>query len=176
MSDTKQQLSNKLKDITDIKHDAYLDIFYYVIVVGVMSFFVYIILSDLYKILKLHSIQSNDSKQMFESKSKAKILKDDNDYEIDFNEGMNKNKELLDGLSKANMAVYNNFNDLVKFKAENHLDNLEIDVNENNINSKNDDWNYPVKRKDSSFWSMIFEKPKHYSLVNNSDSAFISAV
>ena len=44
MSDTKQQLSNKLKDITDIKHDAYLDIFYYVIVVGVMSFFVYIIL------------------------------------------------------------------------------------------------------------------------------------
>ena len=176
MSDVQQKLQKKLKEITDIKQDAYLDIFYYIIVVGVMSFFVYIILSDLYKILKLHSIQSNDSKKMFESKSKAKILNDDNEYEIDFNEGMNKNKKLLDGLTKANMAVYNKFNNLIQFKAENHLDNLEIDVNENNISSKNDDWNYPVKRKDSSFWSMIFEKPKHYSLVNNSDSTFISAV
>lgn len=176
MSDSQQKLLKKLNEISDIKQDAYLDIFYYIIVVGVMSFFVYIILSDLYKILKLHSIQSNDSKKMFESKSKAKILNDDNEYEIDFNEGMNKNKELLDGLTKANMAVYNKFNNLIQFKTENHLDNLEIDVNENNINSKNDDWNYPVKRKDSSFWSMIFEKPKHYSLVNNSDSAFISAV
>jgi hypothetical protein len=176
MSDAQQKLLKKLNEISDIKQDAYLDIFYYIIVVGIMSFFVYIILSDLYKILKLHSIQSNDSKKMFESKSKAKILNDDNEYEIDFNEGMNKNKELLDGLTKANMAVYNKFNNLIQFKAENHLDNLEIDVNENNINSKNDDWNYPVKRKDSSFWSMIFEKPKHYSLVNNSDSAFISAV
>lgn len=176
MSDVQQKLHNKLKEITDIKQDAYLDIFYYIIVVGIMCFFVYIILSDLYKILKLHSIQSNDSKKMFESKSKAKILNDDNEYEIDFNESMNKNKELLDGLTKANTAVYNKFNNLVQFKAENHLDSLDIDVNENNISSKNDDWNYPVKRKDSSFWNMIFEKPKHYSLVNNSDSAFISAV
>ena len=129
MSDVQQKLQKKLKEITDIKQDAYLDIFYYIIVVGVMSFFVYIILSDLYKILKLHSIQSNDSKKMFESKSKAKILNDDNEYEIDFNEGMNKNKELLDGLTKANMAVYNKFNNLIQFKAENHLDNLELDVN-----------------------------------------------
>lgn len=175
MSD-KEKLLNKVNEISSIKQDAYLDIFNYMVVVGVMSFFVYIILSDLYKILKLHTVQSNDSKQMFASKSKAKILNDNNEYEIDFSEGMNKNKELLDGLTKANMAVYNKFDNLIKFKAENHLDTLEVDVNENNINSKNDDWNYPVKRKNTSFWSMIFEKPKHYSLVNNSDSAFISSV
>ena len=50
MSDVQQKLQKKLKEITDIKQDAYLDIFYYIIVVGVMSFFVYIILSDLYKL------------------------------------------------------------------------------------------------------------------------------
>ena len=180
MGGTKYDIVKKLNELDEIKQDAYLDIFYYMIVVGVMCFFIYIILSDLYKVIKLHSIQNEDSLQMFKStspkSSKSKMYNDDNDFEIDFMDEVNRNKQIIDSLSKSQMSIYNGMKDMIDFKKENNLDGLEINVDENNISDKHDNWNYPIKRKDTNFWNMIFEQPKHYSMVNNSGGEYISSM
>jgi hypothetical protein len=65
------KLNKKLGEIGAIKNDVYMDMFYYIVIVGIMCFFVYIILLDLYTVVKLHSIQNQDSKS---SQSKYNIF------------------------------------------------------------------------------------------------------
>ena len=150
------------------------------IIVGVMCFFIYIILADLYKVLKLHSLQNEDSLQMFSPKKSSKrpgVYNDDNDFELDFSvTETNRSKDILVGLNKAQTSLYNNLDGLRTFIAENNLKEVEIDVSEKNINSENDDWDYPTKRRDSSFWNMIFDKPRHHSIVNNGGAAYMSTI
>jgi hypothetical protein len=165
------KLNKKLGEIGAIKNDVYMDMFYYIIIVGIMCFFVYIILSDLYTVVKLHSVQNQDSKS---SQSKYNIFEDNNTYDNDNDNDKNSSMYILQSLNNQDDNINKEFEDLLLFKNENKLDaTLYTDASVKSISSDFDDYKYPKRRNESNFFSMLFERPKHASLVNKAGGAFI---
>ena len=176
---SKLKLQKKLNDVDNVVSNIYFDFFYYFIIVGIMMFFLYIILRDLYKTLKLYDIQNEDTKRTsFRKNANASIYQDDNEYAIDDNTNININSYIQDGFSRRNKTFFGEFEKLLKFKAENHLDDTNHvgDINTNSIHPKFDNYEYTTKKKNSSYWNMLFEKPKHHSLVNNSEGGFFEFI
>lgn len=174
ISNTKQKLQNKLNEINDITTNVYYDILYYIIIVSIMFFFLYVILSDLYKTLKIYESQNEDTKRMSFRKSKN-VNDDDNEYPDNNINTKNTNAFVRDGIDKRNSIIFDEMEKLIKFKAENNLDkDFKADIDISTLQSEKDDYLYPNKKKDSSFWNMLFEKPKHYSMVNDSQGGYFN--
>lgn len=159
------KLNKKLAEYAMIKSDVYMDMFYYIIIVGIMSFFVYVILHDLYLVVKLHSIQDKDSKS---SQSKYNLFEDNYEYDSTNEKALNSSMYILQSLDLNNANIQKEFDKLSTFKNENRLDStIYNNSSVQNISSKFDDYTYP-KKKESNFFLSMFEKPKYKPIVNNS--------
>lgn len=179
IQESRKKLQKKLNDVDEIVSNIYFDFFYYFIIIGIMMFFLYIILGDLYKTLKLYNVQNEDTKRTsFRKNSKKSIYQDDNEYIRDDDISINVNSYIQDGFSRRNKSFMDEFDKLLNFKVENKIDDKihTGDINTTSIYSKFDDYEYSSKKKNSSFWNMLFEKPKHHSLVNNSEGGFFEFI
>jgi hypothetical protein len=62
---------------------------------------------------------------------------------------------------------------LNNFKKENNIDDTiynSIDIK--NVSAVHDNYEYVKNKRETSFWDMLFQKPKHYGMVNNSQGGF----
>lgn len=165
-----KRLEEKFNEVSNIKGEYYANITFYVIITGLMLFFVYILLSNLYSILNLHSMLNSDSKRRTYRRNKLNALYSDNNIYNDdsyITNKLNYNEYILEKLNKQNTNVKNHFQELLEFKRRYDIDDsLSTSVTTDNLVNKNDDYEYVNTRKNTPFWDMLFTPPKHYELVN----------
>lgn len=165
-----KRLEEKFNDVSNIKGEYYANITFYVIITGIMLFFVYILLSNLYSILNLHSMLNSDSKRRTYRRNKLNALYSDNNIYNDdsyITDKLNYNEYIVEKLNKQNTNVKNHFQELLEFKRRYDIDDsLSTSITTDNLANKNDDYEYANTRKNTPFWDMLFAPPKHYELVN----------
>ena len=168
--DIYNKLRTKFNNISNIKSEQYANLTFYVIIIGMMLFFIYILLSNLYSILKLHASLNNDSKRRSYRRNRLNVLYTDNntfDDDVSFMEKSNYNEYIVEKLNKQNTNVRNHFNELLEFKRRYDIDDtLEAGVSTDNLVNTYDNYEYTNTKKNTSFWDMLFAPPKHYELVN----------
>ena len=177
IADVREKLMDKIDSITKIKNDGYIDIIFYVFIVGIMGFFLYIILNDIYRTLKFHEQQNDDSKRTSYGKnSKSLLLLDDNNYD-DGNVSVNNNESIKSSLDFKQRELETEFQDIREFKSKNKLDNnLYTSIDTKVINRENDNYDYPKEKNKTGFWNLMFSKPKYHSITNNADGGFFEFI
>ena len=105
MSETKvdgnkiyNKLTTKFNNISNIKSEQYANLTFYVIIIGMMLFFIYILLSNLYSILKVHASLNDDSKRRSYRRNRLNVLYTDNntfDDDVSFMEKSNYNEYIV---------------------------------------------------------------------------------
>jgi hypothetical protein len=172
----RMRLMKKLDDVKDIVSDAYTDILYYAVITTIMGFFVYIILTDIHKTLNMHYIQKDETKGETVAKKKKNdpIYADNYIYTTD-NPFItqNNNQYIKNELRKRNTKLEYSLDKLNNFKKENNIDDTiynSIDIK--NVSAVHDNYEYVKNKRETSFWDMLFQKPKHYGMVNNSQGGF----
>ena len=156
------KLTKRLNEIGNIRRQTYTRIFYYIVIVLAMIFFAYVILRDVYRVLTLY--YSNNP-----SVGTAKVAADDddNEYPADGDNARSISRQVLNGLDVANTNIETTFKPLVDFRERNNL-RKTLFTRANNHTLGNEDDTYVYDGKDgASFWSMLFEKPGYYSIVNS---------
>lgn len=177
ITNIREKLMDKIDSIAQIKSDGYIDMIYYFVIVGIMCFFIYIILNDIYNTLKFHKQQNEDSKRRsYGVNSNSGRLLDDNEYD-DSHQSINNNKNIESSLDFNQRELEAEFEDLRNFKFKNKLDNnLYTSIDTKVINRENDNYEYPKEKNNTSFWNLMFEKPKYHSITNNTDGGFFEFI
>jgi hypothetical protein len=145
-----------------------LDMFTFGIVLAIMSFFIFIILKDLYFTLKLH--YSNNVLPKFKidiSKDwMSSSVNDVNNFKTNDIRNNTLSESIKYMLKEKDKVLQNEFKNIQKLKSANKLDasmNSIIDVN--TLSYEDDEYEYE-RKKSTNFVSMLFQKPKHYRLNN----------
>jgi hypothetical protein len=145
-----------------------LDMFTFGIVLAIMSFFIFIILKDLYFTLKLH--YSNNVLPKFKidiSKDwMSSSVNDVNNFKTNDIRNNTLSESIKYMLKEKDKVLQNEFKNIQKLKSANKLDasmNSIIDVN--TLSYEDDEYEYE-RKKNTNFVSMLFQKPKHYRLNN----------
>jgi hypothetical protein len=176
INDVREKINKKVEDIANIEANTYVDLIFYILIVGIMCFFLYIIIDDLYKTLKFYYKQNDDSQQTSYRKSKATHI-DDNEYQFDFESSVNSNKFIKDNLEKGNRVLNSDLHELKQFKKKNKIDhNTYASIDTKTINHLNDNYVYNDNKNVTSFWNTMFKKPKYPSVTNNSSGGFFEFV
>nr|QOI90394.1 hypothetical protein HWQ62_00257 [Pyramimonas orientalis virus] len=174
---TKKKLLDKTTKIQEIANSSYIDIIYYLFTVGIMCFFLYVILSDIYKTIQYYNYQNADS-QRISYKKNDKTNVDNNDYTTEDDAIFtNSNEFIKSSLNKHNNTLDATFKDLVGFKTRNNLNpDVHTSITTNNISSKYDNYNYEQSKNKTSFWELLFKKPKYPTITNNSSGSFFELI
>jgi len=177
IADVREKLMNKIDAIGKIKNDGYIDMLFYIIIVGIMLFFLYIILNDIYYTLKFHQLQNEDSKRTsYGVNSKSRTLLDDNEFDDNY-VTINNNESIKNSLDFKQKELELEFQDIRDFKFKNKLDNnLYTSIDTKVINKENDNYNYPKEKNKTNFWNLMFNKPKYYNITNNADGGFFEFI
>lgn len=168
---TINSLMKELESVKNIKGTMYSNLAFYFIVLGIMLFFLSIVLKNLYLTFVNYELMKHDSARLPKSSNTI-----DNVFDIDSNHyddsnnyytyKFNHNEFILNKLKKQNQNVHQTFENLLKYKQKYDIDNtLYTSVTPQNISSNNDDYNYDPTRN-SSFWKTLFSTPKHFQLMN----------
>jgi hypothetical protein len=170
-----KRLNDKIEKLQDVTKNSYFDLAYYFITVGIAFWFVYIILKDIYRTLKAYSVESDDFVK-FKAKSTGDSQKyiDDNDYEIE-EQSFNTDSYIKQSSQNSAMNMIKNLGNIIDFKQKNNINGGVFeyaDETTNNIDPKYDDYDYPAKKNESSFWNVLLNKPKHYDMVNNNSDLY----
>jgi hypothetical protein len=174
----KQKLIDKTASIQEVANSSYVDIIYYIFTVGIMCFFLYVVLSDMYKTLKFHSYQNEDSKRTSFGKNKQKTNNDNNDFNIEGVPFKNSNEFIQKNLQKQNVNLEAQFKDLQEFKLKSKIDpKVYTSISPRNISATFDNYDYSKNTKrNSSFWDLLFKKPKYPSITNESNGSFFEFI
>lgn len=146
-----------------------LDTFTYIIVILVISFFIYIILKDLYQSLKVHYMNTsipNAKKSMFSNQASHD---DDNVFGSDDYRNTNWTESIKHMMDKKNKILEDEFDIIRKFKKINNLPSeLHTSIGIANIKDADDEYEY-TKKNGASFAETLFKKPKHHQYINNTN-------
>lgn len=146
-----------------------LDTFTYIIVILVVSFFIYIILKDLYKSLKVHYMNTSIPKAKKNMFSNQASHDDDNVFGSDGYRNTNWTESIKHMMDKKNKILEDEFDIIRKFKKINNLPSeLNTSIGIANIKDADDDYEY-TKKNGTSFAETLFKKPKHHQYINNTD-------
>jgi hypothetical protein len=172
----REKINKKVEEIANIEANTYVDLIFYIIIVGIMCFFLYIIIYDLYRTLKFYYQQNDDSKHTSYRKNKSATA-DDNEYKLDDENKFNSNEYIKESLEKSNSVLNSDLHELKQFKKKNNIDfNTYASIDTKNINHLNDNYVYDDSKNVTSFWNTIFKKPKYPSVTNNSAGGFFEFV
>ena len=146
-----------------------LDTFTYIIVILVISFFIYIILKDLYKSLKVHYMNTSIPKAKKSMFSNQASHDDDNVFGSDDYRNTNWTESIKHMMDKKNKILEDEFDIIRKFKKINNLPSeLNTSIGIANIKDADDDYEY-TKKNGTSFAETLFKKPKHHQYINNTN-------
>jgi hypothetical protein len=157
------------KEPTVVYYNDALDTFTYIIVVLIISFFIFIILKDLYRSLKLYYSNIRIPKvkmNMFDGKTS---YNDDNQFDSNDYRNNNWTESIKYMMDKKNQVLEDEFSIIREFKEINKLpSDLHTSISIANIKDSDDEYEYN-KKDGQSFVEALFTKPKHYKYLNNSD-------
>ena len=176
----RNNISRKLDELSSIRSDSYTDLIFYMVNVGIMCFFLYIILKDIRNTLRFYNMQNEDNKRSSYNlfgRSKE-INSDDNAYYDSKNMYINSNNNIKESLGKHNTTLKREFTDLTKFKNRHNLDDtLNTSITTKVINHENDNYTYDnTKTPKDSFWNSLFKPSKYPTVVNNADGHFFELI
>ena len=158
------KLTKRLNEIGNIRRQSYSRIMYYIIIVLAMIFFAYIILKDLYRVLKTY--QDNALVGEENNDNTTHGIDDDYVYIYDTDYARKISQQLIKTLDSSNENIKTTFQPLVDFRERNKLDTkLYTRTNTHTLGPDDDTYTYD-KKAGASFWSMLFERPGYYSMVN----------
>jgi len=176
---TRERITLKLEELASIQTDSYTDLMYYFVIVGIMCFFLYIVLNDVYRTLKFFNMQNEDSKRSSYTLPKHKELtNDNNNYDNDKYNLINSNMSIRQSLNNSQEELENKFRDLLEFKEKQNLDNtLKTSISTKVINHENDNYIYDnTKTPKGTFWNSLFKKSKYPTVVNNADGHYLELI
>ena len=177
IADVREKLMDKIDSIAKIKSDGYIDMVFYIVIVGIMGFFLYIVMNDIYNTLKFHNQQNEDSKRTsYGNNSKSRSRLDNNEYDDGY-VTVNNNENIKSSLDFKQKELETEFQDIREFKSKNKLDNnLYTSIDTKVINRENDNYDYPKEKNKTGFWNLMFNKPKYHSITNNADGGFFEFI
>ena len=156
------KLTKRLNEIGNIRRQSYSRIMYYIVIVLAMIFFAYIILKDLYRVLKTHE----ENTEVAQEDTAVSTTDDDYVYIDDTDYARRISQKLINTLEVSNDNIKTTFQPLVDFRERNKLDTkLYTRTNAHTLGPDDDTYTYD-KSAGASFWSMLFERPGYYSMVN----------
>ena len=176
---TRERMSMKLEELASIQTDSYGDLVYYFVIVGIMCFFLYIVLNDIYKTLKFFNMQNEDSRRSSYKLPKHKEFTNDNyNYDNTKYNMINSNMSIRQSLENSQEELEKEFQDILEFKDKQNLDNtLKTSITTKVINHENDNYIYNnTKTPKDTFWNSIFKKSKYPSVVNNADGHYLELI
>lgn len=152
-------LNKSLEEIGNIRKQTYVRIFYYILIILAMFAFAYIVLSDVYTTLKNYADNKQDDAPTPNIDDYVYVTDDDSKKSI--------SASILSELQTADSNVKATFDPLLEFRARHNLDNsLYTRVNPKSLGTDDDTYKYDLEKPSTSFWSMLFDKPTYYSIVN----------
>jgi len=154
---------------------SYFDMFYYVITMSVCLYFVVVLLFGL---KRTYTSYYDDIDIPWDKMSKfafkpIRNLFDDNGGNDEYNNENEKDSEnimdmIKESLDKNHGELQETFHPILEFKKENKLKhNLHTSIDTSTFGKVSDNYEFEEK-KNTPFFRMLFEKPKHFPLVNNS--------
>lgn len=153
---------------------SYFELFYYVITMFVCLYFVVVLLSSLKNTYLTYYDDINipwDKVSKFEFKPIDNLFDNkggDDDYSLQEDNHENMMELIKESLDKNNTLLSDTFQPILDFKKENNMKhNLNTTIDTTTFGEISDDYVFESK-KNTPFFQMLFEKPKHYPLVNNS--------
>jgi hypothetical protein len=150
-----------------------LDTFTYIIVILIVSFFIYIILKDLYKSLKIHYMHASIPKTKKNMFSNQASHDDDNVFRSNDYRNTNWTNSIKYMMDEKNKILEDEFDIIRKFKKINNLPSeLNTSIGIANIKDADDDYEY-TKKNGTSFAETLFQKPKHHQYINNTDYRYM---
>ena len=151
------------KEPTVVYYNDALDTFTYIIVVLIISFFIFIILKDLYRSLKLYYSNIRIPKvkmNMFDGKSS---YDDDNQFESNDYRNNNWSESIKYMMNKKNKVLEDEFSIIREFKEINQLpSDLHTSISIANIKDSDDEYEY--NKKDGQMYQsnqLFIEKNPH---------------
>lgn len=170
-----KRLNDKIENLEEVTKNSYFDLAYYFVTVGICFWFVYILLKDIYRTLKLHNVQTDDFKRVqARSSGSPQRFMDNNDYEFE-EQSFNTDSYIKQSSQNNSLNIMKKLGNVINFKETNNINGGTFeyaDVNTNSIDPKYDNYAYPAKQNESSFWNVLLNKPKHYGMVNNNSDLY----
>jgi len=152
---------------------SYFELFYYSITMSVCLYFLFIILRDLKKTYATYyddiNIPWDEIKNGFKPIQNIfdnKGGKDDYSYDNE-NDGENIMDIIRESLDKNHTELSDTFESILNFKKDHNIKHeLNTEIDHTTFGKISDNYYFEPKRN-TSFFQMLFQKPKHYPLVNN---------
>lgn len=159
-------LNKRLDEIGNLKQDAYVNIFYYIIIVGAMLALTYVILSDMWRVLRDYEDSNKVPTPMQERKNAGDT--DDYVYEPPADTNANISKEIVDSLKDTDANIKEHMRPITEFKARHDLDAaLYTKTGVGTLSPRDDSYAYDPDRAGDGYWSMLFQKPVYHSVLNS---------
>lgn len=162
----RQKWYSQVKELGQMADDLAYEYLTYTFVVIIMIFFLYIILSNLYSTFKFHEMLNKDARhESYRNNSINRAKLDNNEFSQEFDPFYNTNEYILDNLQRNDQNVKQRFQRLLEFKRRNNIDSdLHINIDQNVISNKVDNYAYPDKVKNTPFLEMLFSEPNYNQL------------
>jgi hypothetical protein len=168
-----EKLNQRLDEIADIRQDAYISILYYVIIVGTMLFFAYIILYDMWNVLKRY--EDKKKIEVPKAKSDHEQEMDDYSYDEDRSDIQNYKRTITTNLKTADERIDKRLRPLKSFRKRHDLDDKRyVKSTVMSLSEKDDDYEF-TKPSGDSVWSMLFQKPTYHTVLNSDPHNYVYA-
>lgn len=166
-----KQLESKLEDILVIRRNKYMNIAFYITLMGALALSSIIVLSDLWRVFTIHKIQSDFIKTQ-ETQSRDNVLLsasgDDYEYTSPYTAQRNINKTTVHSLDAGDTNLRNSLQRAKAFRAHHGQDGAYYtSVGRNALVDTNDAYEYDPSKSGSSFWDELKNKPEVVSMLNN---------
>ena len=159
-----KELVEKLKEIKVIKNDLTYEIFYYFIVISIMCFFIFIILSNIAKIINLYK------RNNFTIKISRLVDFDNNVYDNNYLfDTVNYSENITESVNAASKQQVSELENITELKKRNNVDSaIYGQINQMALSKEHDDYVYNNTKKGiQTYWDLLFEEPKYKHIVNS---------
>lgn len=165
-----KQLNSKLADILIIRRNKYMNIVFYVVLLGTLALSSYIIISDLWRVFNIHKINSEYIKSNNETEENALLTSTGDNYEYTspYSVQQSINRSVINSLNNSSKNLESSLERAKDFRNYHSRDDTYYtNIDRNTLANVTDDYTYDVSKNGSSFWNELKQKPELISLLNN---------
>lgn len=166
-----KQLESKLEDILVIRRNKYMNIAFYITLMGALALSSILILSDLWRVFTIHKINSDFIKKQ-EKETRENVLLstsgDDYEYTSPYTAQRSINQSTVRSLHTGDTNLRNSLQRAKAFRTHHGQDAAYYtNVGRNALVDTNDTYEYDPSKSGSSFWDELKNKPEVVSMLNN---------
>lgn len=158
-------LKESIKQLKDIQTDHVYQVISNFILLSIMMFFMYLILSNIFNIMSLYYRNNT----IFKNQDKTNIDYNNYDEEKYPLETMNMNDTILNTVNNSTSNQLKKLETIMKLKEDNNVDpGIHAQIDKLALTKEHDNYVYSKgNEKEQSFWDLLFEEPKYKNVVNS---------